>query len=570
MTNSTGTRFTYGLFIRYNYIFSLCLIIIFLPFSKFLLSVGQFYLMGTWALERIDCPKFMAWFTTPFNLRKRIFAFPFLLGMLFVSIYKGFLEVLRNRPAMVLMSIYILHVAGLIFTTDFGYAFKDLRVKTPIFILPLFIATSEAFGNKAFYRFLYLYILTLVAVTFVNTMNLAEHHYVDLREVSKHVSHIILSLMLNLGIFISGYFVFRARKTPLYLRIILLAAGAWFGVYLVLTKSVTGVVIFAATSVILSLVYIIIGKRTWLKISVLAFIVLISATGFLYLRSVTREYYHVNPVDLTKLEKFTAQGNPYTHNIRSTQTENGNLVWIYIQWDELRKSWNARSSTRFDSLDQRNQPVYYTLVRFLTSKGLRKDAEGVNSLTPREIRAVENGIANATYIEGFGLKGRIFELLYGWESYKSTGNPTGFTLMQRFEFWKASRAIISDYWLTGVGTGDMNVAFQNRYVIMHSKLAPAQRWRSHNQYLSIFVGFGIVGFMWFLFALFYPPFALRRFTDFFFLAFFIIAMLSMLSEDTIETQVGVTFFFFYYSFFLFGRKPGNNLPSPGTDNPPAG
>ena len=233
---NTFPRLTYGLFIRYNYIFSICLVIIFLPFSKFMLSVSQFYLLGTWALERIDCKKFMSWFNRPADARKILFALPFLLGLLFVSIYKGFLQVFRNKPAMVLMSIYLLHIAGLIFTTDFGYAFKDLRVKLPIFILPLFIATSEAFGNKAFYRFLYLFILTLVAVTFVNTLNLAEHHYVDLREISKHISHIVLSLMLNLGIFISGYFVFKVKRAPLYLRILMFAAGAWFGVYLVLDK----------------------------------------------------------------------------------------------------------------------------------------------------------------------------------------------------------------------------------------------------------------------------------------------------------------------------------------------
>ena len=555
---TTGTRFTYEQFIRYNYIFSLCLVIVFLPFSKFFLSFSQFWILGTWALERIDQQKFLEYFRKPFSTKKIIFTLPFLLGLFFVSIGEGFRQLFRNKPAMVLMSIYVLHVAGLIFTTDFGYAFKDLRVKAPVFILPLFISTSEAFGKKAFYRFLYLYIIVMIAVTFVNTINLAEHHYVDLRDVSKNVSHILLGLMLSLGIFISGYFAFRRTGLPVWARILMFAAGTWFGIYLVLTKSISGIAVFIMTAVLLSLIYIIIGKKTWLKWSVLGFIILISLTGFLYLRAVTRDFYRVIPVDFSKLEKVTSQGNKYVHNINSTQAENGNLLWIYIQWDELRQAWNQRSAIRFDSLDKRNQPVYYTLVRFLSSKGIRKDAEGVNTLSDDEVRAVENGVANVIYMQGFGIKGRIYELLYGWETYKATGNPTGFTLMQRFEFWKASRAIIRDHWLTGVGTGDMNDAFRNRYIIMHSKLAPDQRWRSHNQYLSIFVGFGIFGLMWFLFALFYPPAAMKRFGDFFFLTFFIIALLSMLSEDTIETQVGVTFIFFYYSFFLFQNKPGSD------------
>jgi len=89
---------------------------------------------------------------------------------------------------------------------------------------------------------------------------------------------------------------------------------------------------------------------------------------------------------------------------------------------------------------------------------------------------------------------------------------------------------------------------------MHTKLAPDQRWRSHNQFLSIFVGFGVFGLVWFLFAIFYPPIALKRFDDFFYLVFILIALLSMMTEDTIESQMGVTFFAFFYSFFLFARR----------------
>jgi len=46
---------------------------------------------------------------------------------------------------------------------------------------------------------------------------------------------------------------------------------------------------------------------------------------------------------------------------------------------------------------------------------------------------------------------------------------------------------------------------------------------------------------------------LRRMDDYFIVVFLIIAILSMLTEDTIESQAGVTFFAFFYSFFLFAR-----------------
>jgi O-antigen ligase len=137
-------------------------------------------------------------------------------------------------------------------------------------------------------------------------------------------------------------------------------------------------------------------------------------------------------------------------------------------------------------------------------------------------------------------------------------------MMQRLEFWKASAGIIRENWLTGVGTGDMNKAFSDQYAKMHTKLAPGNRWRSHDQFLSILVGFGVFGLAWFLFSLFYPAARLKGFSDYFVITILMIGLLSMLTNDTIETQAGVTFFYFYYSFFLFSRKERDLfLPEPG-------
>jgi hypothetical protein len=272
------------------------------------------------------------------------------------------------------------------------------------------------------------------------------------------------------------------------------------------------------------------------------------------MHKVVHNYYAVSPLDTAKLDHFTSKGNRYIHYPRSYEKENGNYIYIYIQWDELRMAWNKRSKISFDSLDKKKQNIKFTLIRFLASRGFRKDEEGVNKLTNEDIRYIENGIANVVYRKEFSIRGKIYEVLYGFDKYRETGDPTGSSLIQRLEFWKASWGIIKSYWLTGVGTGDMNKAFQQQYEKMHSRLSKEQRWRSHNQFLSIFVGFGIFGLLWFLFAILYPPLVMRKFSDFFFLVFFIIVILSMIPEDTIESQAGVTFFAFFYSLFLFGKK----------------
>jgi O-antigen ligase len=126
--------------------------------------------------------------------------------------------------------------------------------------------------------------------------------------------------------------------------------------------------------------------------------------------------------------------------------------------------------------------------------------------------------------------------------------------MQRFEYWKASAHIIKHNWLIGVGTGDLDDAFNRTYTQLDSKLHESFRMRSHNQFLAVFIAFGIFGLLWFIFTLLYPGLKSGKFTNYFYIVFFIIIIMSMLTEDTLETQAGATFFAFFNALLLFGHK----------------
>ncbi|MDP1620712.1 MAG: O-antigen ligase family protein [Bacteroidales bacterium] len=545
---------TWNQFLRYWYIFSLCVTIASLPFSKLGISIGQFMLVGGWIAERYDGRRLISALAGSPPLQSALNILPLSLGLLYKAIENGFRQFSRNRPALIFSSILLFHVLGLIFTTDFNYAFKDLRTKLPFFLVPLVISTSESFDKKGFYRIMLLFVLAVLIRSFYNTWMIATHHFLDIRDVSRNISHIIYSLLLTLSIFTLIFFLFKRKVFVAWQKGIILLILVWLCAYIIISQSFTGLSIAMITILILIPVLIFKTRNQWLKaILVLSTLILITGIGF-SLRSIIRDYYHVNPVDFTKLEKTTSRGNPYIHNPYSTQTENGNYLWIYIQWNEMREVWNRRSEIPFDSLNKKDETVAYTIVRYLSSKGWRKDADAVEKLSRQEVSAIEKGVANYIFLEKFSIRGRVYEFLWGFDNYVKTGNPTGSTLMQRFEFWKASIGIIKDNWLTGVGTGDMNLAFSAQYEKMHTKLAPDQRWRSHNQFLSIFIGFGIFGMLWFLFSIFYPPVMSHHFKDYFFLIFMIISLLSMLTGDTIESQTGVSFFAIFYSLFLFARK----------------
>jgi hypothetical protein len=518
-----------------------------------MMSISQFVLAGAFILERLNIRKIKEFLHRP-TMHRVLFSLPFFFYLILNSIINGIKVFLRNKPALIFSSILLFHLIGLIFSSDFDYALKDLRTKLPIFLLPLYISTSQPFGRKHFYWFLLFFIASLFSRTLINTWYLLNGNYIDIRDISKSISHIIIALLVAFSLFILGYLFQKKREFTIPLKIIFAVLLMWFLAYIIVTQSATGLFVSVFSFFIFLIILLIRSDNKWLTTGVTLLLFGSFMGIFFYLHSVIRDYYRVLPVDLSKLEQYTSRGNKYIHNTRDLSTENGNYLWIYIQWDEMREAWNKRSDIPFDGLDRKNQKIVNTMVRFLTSKGLRKDAEGINSLSRKEVEAIENGVSNVIFIQEFSFRGRIYEFLWGYDDYLKSGNPTGSTTMQRIEFWKASAGIIKDNWLTGVGTGDMNAAFQQQYEKMHSKLAPDQRWRSHNQFLSIFVGFGILGLIWFLFAILYPPIVTGKFNDYFFLVFFIIAILSMIPEDTIESQAGVTFFAFFYSFLLFGRK----------------
>ncbi len=552
--HNTGRIFSGNQFFRTWYIFSLSVIIVSLPFSKIGLSIGQIMLAGGWVVERFPYQRFLGYLATKTKCQTFWIFLPSSLFMMLVAILKGFRQFFNQKAALIFCSVFMLHLAGLIITTDFDYAFKDLRTKLPLLLLPLLIATSEPFDRKGFFYLMVLFAAAVLCRTLFNGFLIWHEKFIDIREVSRNVSHIILSLLIVLSFFSLIYLSFQKLFFPVGLRWIFRLAAVWFLFYLFYSQSFTGVSILVILLLLYLFLQIIHTHNGWLRVCLILAIIAASTTLFLSLRSIVHDYYRVNPVDFKSLDKFSARGNLYLNDSLSRQTENGNYLWIYVQMDEMRLAWNKRSRIPFDSLNKKREVCAFTVIRFLSSKGWRKDGDAVERLTREEISAIEKGVPNYLFINNLSLRERIYEFLWGFDTYRETGNPTGSTVMQRFEFWKASLGIIKENWVTGVGTGDMNIAFDRQYEVMDTKLSPDQRWRSHNQFLSVLVGFGIPGLVWFLFAIFYPLF-LRSFRhDFFMNIFLIIALLSMLTEDTIESQTGVTFFAFFYTLFLFARQ----------------
>ena len=110
---------------------------------------------------------------------------------------------------------------------------------------------------------------------------------------------------------------------------------------------------------------------------------------------------------------------------------------------------------RFNGKDNKGQQVSETLIRYLSSKGLKKDSLGLSKLSNNEIAYIEKGCANYLYINKYSIKSRLHHIIWQLDMYIKTGNATGQSISQRIEFLKSSIAIIKDNFIFGVGSGDL-------------------------------------------------------------------------------------------------------------------
>ena len=501
------------------YIFAIAILIIGLPLSKFLMSVSQIILAANWLLEG--------------DLKNKFHQF------------------LKNKAALVLSSLLVLHILGLSYSSDLSYGLHDIRIKAPLLVMPLILSTSPPVSRDIFIGFLRIFLGALLIASIISMLILTDtfihRKVVDIRDISIFISHIRFGLLLCLGIFTGLYLFLTTDRVGL--KWIYAGFMLWTLIFLVIMESMTGLSALFITLFALIMIKGIVPQSKfirWTRLLLGACVLIVVVYLYKIFVTVPKTIIH----KFTLLEK-TARGNDYHSDSSYHQTENGYLIWINYSPEEMEETWNKRSRINYDGKDLKGNAISATLIRFLASKGLNKDAIAVNSLTEEEVRAIERGVANVNYMNVSSLPGRVHEILWEIELYRNTGEANGHSLTQRFEYWKTAYAIIKNNLWLGVGTGDVEKAFTDQYERSHSLLSARWRLRAHNQYLSIAVGMGIIGFIWFLITLIYPMYRLGMQHNYLYIAFLVIALVSFFTEDTLETQAGVTFFAFFNSFFLF-------------------
>ncbi|UKN00356.1 O-antigen ligase family protein [Paracrocinitomix mangrovi] len=463
--------------------------------------------------------------------------------------FKDYWKRFKTTPTVwMLLGILLWGLLSLLWSDDVQYGLKDLARKMPFFAIPFALGLSKPIEKKVLYFLLYLF---LGILTLTSAINFYRYHFViegvDVREMSFFISHVRFGILTALGVFIAIYLIVKRSKLWWLWTIIL----AWLIFYNIRSQTLTAYILMAVLGLFSALYFISKLKHKGLKWSLNGLIVS-SLAGFVWILSnAVGSYTSAPQLTYQDLDGHTVNGRLYHHDLSVQERENGNHVWIYVQQEELESEWNKRSSIPYMGKDAKGQPMFGTILRYMTSKNLRKDSVGVWTLTEEEIHEIENG--KTSIAQTNSLKKKLHEFIYQFEVYQYQGDPNGHSLLQRLEHLRIAWRIVRDQPIIGVGMGDVPEAFEQEYISSESMLAEENRHRSHNQYLTLWISHGIFGLLMIVGMLFYPMLKAKN-KDYFFWIVMLTLTISMLFQDMLETQAGVTIFGLFYGLAVYREE----------------
>lgn len=511
------------------YWFGLALMVISIPIFNLGMSLAIFWLLGVSIIY-------------------------FIVGLYFdLNVKQDLSNPWRKRYFLLPALLFLIHLIGLIYTTDFEYGLKDIRIKSPLLILPFTLCYLPSIPKKVFYKLLWIYVVAVVFSVFTSLMvywGMVEIPYLDVREITMRyitrISHIRLSLSV---VFCLGILYYLYNKSSLTLKITSIIIASFLLYFLITIQSITGIFLLIILVGVVLIIQIYKSKKNVVKMMLLGSfgIIAIGIVSYSY-QSVTN-YYTVKD-DVNNLPTVSKSGNKYEHDLKNKLIENHHYVYINIVPNEIREGWKTRSAYDIKSKDDLGQNIYPTLIRYMTSLGLNKDLEGVKLLSEQDINNVEKGKTSFLQDSKSPLRTRMDAILFEINSYQNHGNPSGNSITQRLAFWEAGWLIFKKSPIIGIGTGDIKNAFEKTYNLIDSPLDNEHRLRTHNQYLTFAITFGIIGLIVFITLLVFPIIDLLFKKNFLLLIFIIISSLSFLTEDTLETHAGICFFSFFYVFLL--------------------
>jgi len=462
-------------------------------------------------------------------------------------------RLIHNKNALFLMSIPLLYLIGLCFTHNLALGLQEFNKSLYWFIFAFVLGSSSPISYKATYRLLGLYIIVVsvaAGIALLKFLLLDTIYFFDFRQVT-WIDHIPFSYQIAFVIWLVFYFIHngsfsKIQKSLLFLLIIFLT------ITLFSLKSFSAYLYFGVMSFTALLILVWQTKKRWLKFTFGGLLILITFFPISYIYHCVQKFYNIVEYNVDEIEKYTASGNIYQHNFNNIIKENGNYVGLFLCEEELIPLWNAHSEKKYDSRTSNDYLLRSVIIRYMTSKGLAKDAEGFAQLSQEDIQNIENGMPNYIYAENkLGIYPRIYETIWELDQYKITKNPNEKTLAQRIEQARLAFVIIKKHTWFGIGLGNNALAYEKAIVESGSKLSPQKTGSSHNQYLNYLIRFGVLGTLYILCVLTWIFINGRKNNPFLITIFFVSMLAANFGEANWETFIGLNYFGFFMCFLMW-------------------
>ena len=451
-----------------------------------------------------------------------------------------------SRLLQAYLLFYLILMIGMLWTQNQAAGWSLLQVKLPMLVVPLVMLTTRPIQGRQLKAILSFYSLIVIIVSMIAAVRMLVFNDMPYREAVPYISHIRFALNCCMVIFIM---VLTMKTTIMRLpfNIIRCIIVLWMLLFLVLIHSYTAFGVLILVTTVLLVRAIVKTPRRW---PLLALWLLLLGGGTTLVLNEVRGYYALVPMAKQPLKEYTAGGHPYEHACDGL-IENGNYINNYVCRSELRPAWERRSTMPYDSLTVSGYSIESTLVRYLNNIGLTKDSVGVATMSAADVAAVERGVANPVYENGNPLRKMVYVMLLEREFYVHTKAVAGFTMLQRFELWRATWRVIRNHPAFGVGTGDAIDDMHAELVAMDSELAGTTK-KSHNEYLSLLAMVGFVGVS-LIVGMFILSFLVRsvkyqKKNTALMLAWVLTILISFLTEDTLDTLAGILFCTYFIAF----------------------
>ena len=481
-----------------------------------------------------------------------------LLVQLVLSFFrKNAFSAVKDSSFWLVSSIFLIYVIGFLFTKDIQFGLYELKKAVFWLVLSFGVILSPKLSTKNFWFILTLFVFGVTVSTFFSFFKLIFHGALGIENFRavNFVSHIPFSFQISFSIFILFFSFFYdnsvLKKLNPAIRIVWII---WLLFSLIVLKSMLGIAAFFVSLIPLSVfIFKSIRLNRYRNALIFAMILLFCLPAF-YVGWAIGKFYDIKytSVSTSDSDLKTKQGNDYQFDFSKKSKENGYYISWFVCEPELEVAWNEVSEIKYNQPDKSGYLVSETLKRYLTSKGLRKDAEGVNCLTKRDIKNIEAGYANYIYdAPYYAIYPRVYETIWEVDHYLQTGDANDQSLSQRIEYAKAALDIIKNNFWFGIGTGNFQIEFEKAFKERNSCLNEKFYGSAHNQYLSYLLKFGLVGFLYIMFVVFFVVYKKRLYRNQLFLIFFFYMLVANFGDSNWETHVGLPYFVFFTCLFAW-------------------